>query len=487
MKGMLISLRTHSSAWITAALAFVLFGIISFTNHILFRTYALDLGLYTNALYDYAHFRFADTSLFLPENKNLLADHFDLYLMLFSPLSWIFKSYTLLVVQSVAVIAGGFGVYFLLNENEESRPFRIWGMVIFYLFFGTLAALAYDYHSNVISAMALPFFFLMVNRKSWGRAFVLLVFMCLGKENVSLFLFFVSLGLFWKYFKLKESRKYILLFAAFSVVYFLFMVKWVMPTIAGEKDFVHFGKYPVLGGDMTAAIKFMIMHPFEFIRLLFVNHMPEDPTYNNEKVFFFLVLFVAGGWALFVRPWYFVMILPIIIQKELTNQPSTWGCVYQYSIEFAPVVIIALIEVVSKWKFSANRIGVVLLFFTISSTVYGLVERSKAWEKERFIFWQKPHFKPHYDLTDVKALMARIPADAAVMANSAYVGQLAYRDKCYTLPFVKDSEYILISSTESTYPLSVEQTNEFIQALQVDSMWSLIEQRGHVYLFQRKP
>ncbi len=487
MNKIFLSFRTHSAAWITAALAFVLFGIVSFTNHILFRTYALDLGLYTNALYDYAHFRFADTSLFLPENKNLLADHFDLYLMLFSPLSWIFKSYTLLVVQCVAVIAGGFGVYFLLNENEESRPFRIWGMTIFYLFFGTLAALAYDYHSNVISVMAMPFFFLSVHRKAWGKAFALLVFMCLGKENVSLFLFFVSLGLFWKYFKSKESRKFILLFAGFSVVYFLLMVKWVMPGIAGEKDFVHFGKYPVLGGDMTAAIKFMIIHPLEFIRLLFVNHMPEDPNYNNEKVFFYLVLFVAGGWALFVRPWYFVMILPIIIQKELTNQPSTWGCVYQYSVEFAPVVIVALIEVVSRWKFNANRVGAVLIFFTLSSTVYGLVERSKAWEKERFIFWQKPHFKPHYDLTDVKILMNRIPEDASVMANSAYVGQLAYRDKCYTLPFLKDAEFILISSTESTYPLSVDQTNEFIQALQVDTTWNLVEQRGHIYLFQRKP
>ena len=205
MNSILLSFRTHSAAWMTALLAFVLFGIVSFTNHILFRTYALDLGLYTNALYDYAHFRFADTSLFLPENKNLLADHFDLYLMLFSPLSWIFKSYTLLVVQSVAVIIGGFGIYFLLNENEGTRPYRIWGMAMFYLFFGTLAALAYDYHSNVISAMTLPFFFLMVNRKAWLRAFVLLVFMCLGKENVSLFLFFVSLGLFWTFYFLQRS------------------------------------------------------------------------------------------------------------------------------------------------------------------------------------------------------------------------------------------------------------------------------------------
>jgi len=487
MNHIILSIRTHSAAWIAAGFAFVLFGIVSFTNHVLFRTYALDLGLYTNALYDYAHFRFADTSLFLPENKNLLADHFDLYLMLFSPLSWIFKSYTLLVVQSLAVIIGGFGVYFLLNENNETRPYRIWGMTLFYLFFGTLSALSYDYHSNVVSAMALPFFFLMVNRKAWGKALLLLVFMCLGKENVSLFLFFVSLGLFWKYFKLKESRKFILFFALFSLVYFLFMVKWVMPTISGEKDLVHFGKYPLLGGDLTAAFKFVFMHPFEFIRLLVVNHMPEEPIYNNEKVFFYLVLFVAGGWAFFVRPWYIVMIIPLIIQKELSNQQSMWGCLYQYSIEFAPLVVMAVIEVVSRWKVNTNLIGSVLLFLTVSSTIYAFAERAKPWEKERFVFWQKPHFRTHYDLTDVKVLMEKIPSDSPVMANSAYVGQLAYRDKCYTLPLVKDAEYILISSTESTYPLSVEQTNGFIQAIQVDTHWQLLEQRGHVFLFQRKP
>jgi hypothetical protein len=46
---------------------------------------------------------------------------------------------------------------------------------------------------------------------------------------------------------------------------------------------------------------------------------------------------------------------------------------------------------------------------------------------------------------------------------------------------------MLISSTEATYPVTYEQTNEFIQSVQVDSTWQLVEQRDHVYLFQRKP
>lgn len=47
-----------------AYLILVVFGIIfssvSFVNHYNFRTYALDLGLYNNALFDYARFEEMD-------------------------------------------------------------------------------------------------------------------------------------------------------------------------------------------------------------------------------------------------------------------------------------------------------------------------------------------------------------------------------------------------------------------------------------------
>ena len=67
---------------ITLATVFIVAGmvyaLISLVNHYLFKTYALDLGLYTHALYDYAHFRAADCSMFKPMPQSLLSDHFDL-------------------------------------------------------------------------------------------------------------------------------------------------------------------------------------------------------------------------------------------------------------------------------------------------------------------------------------------------------------------------------------------------------------------------
>ena len=92
-------------------IAGVLYCLISLVNHYLFKTYALDLGLYTHALYDYAHFRMADCSMFKDVPYSLLSDHFDLYLPLLSPLVYMFGSYTLLVVQIAAVLLGGWGIY----------------------------------------------------------------------------------------------------------------------------------------------------------------------------------------------------------------------------------------------------------------------------------------------------------------------------------------------------------------------------------------
>ena len=66
MKEMTLSKRQKN---ITLASVFtfagVLYALISLVNHYLFKTYALDLGLYTHAMYDYTHFRVDDCSIFM--------------------------------------------------------------------------------------------------------------------------------------------------------------------------------------------------------------------------------------------------------------------------------------------------------------------------------------------------------------------------------------------------------------------------------------
>ncbi|MBE9492615.1 MAG: DUF2079 domain-containing protein, partial [Bacteroidetes bacterium] len=151
--------QVNSQLIIIIAFFAIIYSLISLINHYNFRTYALDLGLYTNALYDYIHFKWNDSCVFKVISENLLADHFDLYLIIFSPLSLIFGSYTLLIVQITAILIGGIGVYKYFSIIQSNNNLSLFATIYFYLFFGIFSAVSYDYHSNVIAAMIVPWFF----------------------------------------------------------------------------------------------------------------------------------------------------------------------------------------------------------------------------------------------------------------------------------------------------------------------------------------
>ena len=103
--------RLLASVFVLAGIVYVL---ISLVNHFLFKTYGLDLGLYTHVMHDFLHFSIDDCSMFKEAPQSILAAHFDLYLLLLSPLVCLFGSYTLLIVQIAAVLLGGWGIYKLI-------------------------------------------------------------------------------------------------------------------------------------------------------------------------------------------------------------------------------------------------------------------------------------------------------------------------------------------------------------------------------------
>lgn len=133
----------------------IIYSLISIVNHYNFRTNALDLGVYTNALYDYIHFQINDSTIFKETTENLLSDHFNLHLILFSPLSLIFKTYTLLLIQIFFILLGGLGIYkyFVLTKNTK---LALTAALYFYIFFGVFSALSFDYHNIVIAASLVP-------------------------------------------------------------------------------------------------------------------------------------------------------------------------------------------------------------------------------------------------------------------------------------------------------------------------------------------
>jgi uncharacterized membrane protein len=463
----------------------VVYCIISLVNHAMFRTYALDLGAYTNALYDYRNFQWNDSTTFLNDPTNLLADHFDLYLMLWAPLSYLFGTYTLLIVQIISLLLGAFGVFKYLKLITQNELLSKCGAAFFLLFFGVFSAVSFDYHSNVVAASVLPWFFIAIHQHKIYKAILFALFICVGKENMSLWMFFVALGLLWEYRSDKSKRFPLLLISAFSAFYFLAITMVVMPAFSNGKDYVHF-HYSALGSDFGSAIKYMLAHPIAAFETMFSNHTHE-PLGEGVKSELFLLLILSGLPILVLRPAFLFMLPPIFFQKLFHDNFHLWGVYAQYCIEFSPILAIGVFVVLSKLKSVKSQylFASVILIGCLVSTVK-MMDRSAIFTNKSTIrFYQSAHYFRDYDVNAVHKQLAAIPPDAIVSAQSPFLPHLSLREAIYQFPMVKDAEFIVVSKLEGPYPLTEFEFPSAIESIARSKSWTIFSASHGCWVFRK--
>jgi len=483
MKAMTLGKRQKN---ITLASVFtvagVLYCLISLVNHFLFKTYALDLGLYTHAMYDYVHFRIDDCSMFKDAPQRVLSDHFDLYLVLFSPLIYLFGTYTLLVIQIVAVLLGGWGVYKLIGLYSDDDWMPLFASAAFLFSFGVIQPFGFDYHSNVVTAMLLPWLLYFIKQGRYGMATLFVVLFVIGKENMSLWLFFVVMALMWDYRKDKRALWHLLAYAVFSIAYFFIVNMIVMPKLGGNGG--GFARYAHLGDNYLDVAKNLLMNPGETIRLLFVN-TNGLPRFDGVKAEFFICALTTGLVLTFLKPNYLIMLIPLIGQKMLSIDGMFWGISVQYSVEFMPVVVISSFLVIIRLKKQAWRLAVAgaLLLSVILTTFYTIGVPKAYVNPENICVYQGRHYKQsRFDAQYARELIRQIPDNASVAAASMFVPHLALRDEIYDLGYRPNphADYVLI--TQDCFDKMVHWKKAFPDR----DAYETVATDGTIYLLRRK-
>lgn len=478
-------LKKEPFLFVALLLAGVIYGLISFVNHYYFRTYTLDLGAYTNALYDYAHLGANDSSAFKEIPENLLADHFDLYLPLFSPLSYLFGTYTLLIVQLIATLAGAVGVYRYFEYTHPEHNIRKFALVYFLLFFGVFAAFSFDYHSNVVATMLVPWLLLAFQKRHLITAGILVLLIIVAKENLALWMTFIGLGLAVQHFRDKRLRYLALGIAVFSVVYFILITGLVMPALSNTGKYPHF-HYSVLGENSGAALKQLLSHPIDSFRLLFVNHT-NIAANNYVKAELWIVLAVSGLFCL-RKPVYLFMLIPVLAQKLYHDNVAMWGINQHYAVEFAPLLAIGTFEAIAafrkdRWRKIAAYTAVICSF----ACVIRVMDNTIAYaEKARIRVYKAAHYSREFPVGEAYAVMQRIPDDAIVSAQSAFLPHLALRESIYQFPVIRDASFILLSPIDNPYPLSQEQFLQKKDSLLNTPEWRVVIQNKSFILLQKK-
>jgi len=478
-------IREHKYLFIVIFVFASIYTLISIVNHYYFRTYALDLGAYTNALYDYIHFQWNDSLVFKSIAENLLADHFDLYLIIFSPFSLLFGTYTLLILQIVFILLGGVGVYryFLLSKNGSK--YALPATLYFYLFFGVFSAMSFDYHSNTVAASLLPWFFYWVKREKVLASSLILLILLIAKENMSLWLAFVCLALIIAMWRKPIWRYYMMTAFAFCILYFVVITMLVMPALSSQQMYPHF-HYSVLGDNPAEALLFLLSHPIESIRTFFINHTG-DPNGDYIKLEFLVLLMVSGLYILLRKPLYLIMLIPLFFQKFFHDNYPMWGLHAQYNVEFSPVLAIGIFSAVSAIKRKTYRNTVLILAMAgcLLATVRIMDHTIMFTDKARIRIYQEKHYSRNYDVKKVHRALKLIPNEAVVCAQSPFLPHLALRDHIYQFPSILNADYLVFSYDEDRYPLTEIGFDKKINQIMSSGQWEEFHKEGNFIILKK--
>ena len=479
------SIKKYKYLLIIALFFTVLYSLISFINHYHFRTFALDLGLYTNASFKYAHFQMADSTMIKEYFEPILGGHFDLYLLFISPFTYVFGTYTLLLFQIIALSFGGFGIYRYFNLFEN-KTIPIYATLYYYLFFGIYAAVASDYHSIVVASSLTPWFFVSVKQNRKWSTWVLFFLILVAQENIALWMCFICIGLLIEYRKEKQKIVLLSFLSVISLVYFLLVIHVVIPYFSALNEYGGF-QYSSLGSNLFEAFTTIVTSPLQSIKILFTNHV-NSPYGDFVKTETHLILMISGLFLLIKKPHFLIMLIPIYFEKFFHDNISMWGIGNQYNIQFAPILAIGIFSVISEFKtvYGRKAMITIILFMVTGATIRTMDNTTTYTDKTRIRFYKSSHYQKEYNVKNAHNALKLIPKNAKVSAQSPFVPHLCLRDRIYQFPLIKDADYIVYSRKEDSYPLSLKEFDLKIEELEHSLDWKTVINSDVIILKRRE-
>jgi uncharacterized membrane protein len=472
-----------------------IFGALLFfmgiANHYYFRSVTYDYGAYNFGFWDYANLRISPSPLY---PGTFLQDHYSFTLMYFVPVFWLFNwltgTYTLILIQYTMILVAAWYSYKLVMLKSKNLWLGIGMMFYYFVLLGRYTTFSSDCNIAVISACFVPVFLFYFELKKYIHALVILILSLFSRENIPIWFVFIFLTLIIEHRKDKKAILFSVVGILVSILYFVLLFKVLIPSIeTPEKQFALFN-YGALGKNPGEAFNFIVHHPVESVKMLFVNHL-NDPAADGIKSEFYWVYLLSGGVVLFLRPKYLIWFIPLIAQKMLNDNYIRWGISNYYSIEVVTMLPLSVFLAISeiKWKYLRYGLAIATCLTTVIVTLHKLEPRNVKviWTTNpaRERIYDKDFFNPPFNIKKVNQLLSEIPDDARVSSCDRILPHLAQRQSIYLFPEVKDAEYIVFSMYIDNWLLSRETNDQKRNEYLMSSEWEIVAKEFPVVLLRK--
>jgi uncharacterized membrane protein len=469
-----------------------LYFIIVFCNHYFFRTWTYDYGSYNFAFYDYAHFRISESPVLMP-HVSFLQDHVSFTLMLFAPfywmLSWLTGTYTLALLQTLIILAGGLALYKLLELKTSNRPIALLALLQYFTLYGRWASFCTACNLAIIASSSVPVLLYYFEKKKFLAAYLILGFILLSREDMALWTVFIGLFLLLSHIKEKDFRCSSVMIIVASIGYFLLVFTVIIPLLETPYKKFSLFNYSVLGTNPYEALISLLKHPVKCIELLFVNHSG-DPAYDNVKKEFYFDYLLSGGFLLLYRPKYIILLIPLIFKKMYNDLPVRWSIESYYSIELVSFLPFAVFMIIAGIKHRLTRqiVTVIVCLNSLLVTTYKLYEKGRIlnYDNTNFAFYRSSMYKTDFEVKSVYRNLDLIPRDAVISASNSINPHVAFRPKAYFFPRVYEAEYIAVFRKRDTWPYNQEQYNARINKYMLSEEWEIKVDDGTLLILEKR-
>lgn len=400
---------------------FVTMSKISVLRHEAWHTYAFDLGIFDQAIWNTTKGRFLFSSL--KDNICLLGDHMSPALLLYVPFYWIWNDVRILLVAQAFVTAlCFFPLAYIAQEKLGRGFFPVLFAVLLFFYQPLRQSVRAEFHpellANLVSLGA--FYFLIKQRMKLFFLALFVLVMC--KENM----YGISFA-FGFYLLLQKRFRLGISLMVLSITLFLITTQLLIPYFRGG-DYFYKANYSYLFSGSWGSNPPLIVQPLSLLE--YVSR-----------------IFLPLGFLSFLHPPTLVLTFPVLFQNLLSRNPLMHSTAFQYTSGLTPFVFISAIygmQTLIRWNQKKTgtqqvRLGILVFFVLLSLSLIGRPERH---------FFSKYQSSLNNHKRRVARILQRVPETFSVVATQNLVPHLSHR-----LQIKQFEDYQRGFSQAGSYPL----------------------------------
>lgn len=480
--------------WVTWAVVAAVFG--AYLTLSLFRLLTLtplswDLGIFTEYVKKYADLQAPIVDI-RGAGFNLLGDHFQPIVALIAPFFRVFPSpATLLVAQALLAAVSVFPVasagFALLGRGAGRAVGLAYGFS-----WGLQWMINFDFHEIAFAVPLLAFSLSSLVRGRWRAAVCWAMPLVFVKEDqgftaAAIGLLILAAG--WRGRDAARMRGGVFL-AAWGLAWSLLAIAVIIPHFNPQHHYDYWSDGGVVGSGAPFSVTGLVEQAFH-----------AWPVKLETVVLLLLpTAFIALGSPVAL------VALPSIALRFISTDSSYWGTMFHYNATVMPVLFLAAVEVMSRWRAGAldgpagapdgpagaGRLETFAAQVRAGASRHGAammvaVAVALAFQFPLSNLWHAPTYSVGPRVAADDAAMAHVPDGATVQATLSLLAPLAARTDTFWIGNSGNppTEYIVFDGADSGYSPAPANVPAFIRQLFPEDGYHVVFETGDVYVFKR--